>query len=44
MDDECKESLYTLMGEFDAVAFGVEALLMTTYMKRCDGWQVGCLI
>ena len=27
------------MGGFDTVAFGVEALLMTTHLKRCDGWR-----
>ena len=27
------------MGGFDTVAFGVEALLMTKYLKRCDVWR-----
>ena len=47
MNNQTKELMYTLMGEFDTVAFGVEALLMTTYLKRCDVWRTGwgnCLI
>ena len=39
MNNQDKEQLYTLMGGFDTVAFGVEALLMTTYLKRCDVWR-----
>ena len=41
MDNQDKEWMYTLMGGFDTVAFGVEALLMTTYLKRCDVWRRG---
>ena len=39
MNNQDKEQLYTLMGGFDTVAFGVEALLMTTHLKRCDVWR-----